>query len=86
MKQLTKTKLMDDLLQKKIGSSQRPTGVSSNRIIDRFLHFSSPHSGSTIETDSTSTQRQLSTSQIHDMSPASEQEVPIESFPMFIEY
>ena len=32
LKQLTKTKLMDDLMQKKIGGAQRSTGVSSKKV------------------------------------------------------
>lgn len=76
LKQLTKTKLMDDLLQKKIGGTQRSTGVSSKNStkissIDLFVCSSGP----TGDTDTNSTQRQLSSSQILEMSPASEQEV-----------
>ena len=32
LKQLTKTKLVDDLLQKKVGASQRTTGLLSKNI------------------------------------------------------
>jgi hypothetical protein len=74
LKQLTKTKLVDDLMQKKTGVSQRLSGVLSTKlIIISFIH--SPPSGATTESGTVSPQRQLPPLQISDLSPASEQEV-----------
>jgi hypothetical protein len=82
LKQLTKNKLVDDLMQKKISGSQRTSGLlSKNSILILFSRKIFPlHSGPTMD-GRMSPQRQLSSPSTNDgniISTASEHEVSID--------
>ena len=76
LKQLTKNKLVDDLMQKKIGGTQKIPGLlSKNIFIIFFMKKFHIYLGPTMD-ERVSTQRQLSSpSDTNGVSTASEQEV-----------